>query len=158
MAGLFEPSEQNHYCVEHINLLIDSYRHYIGKDLVDPSLDRVEAAKDLFHAPFVLVSHDTAADPIFNYANKTALALFEMTWPEFTMLPSRQSAEPPNREERAALLSAVSSQGFIENYSGIRISKSGKRFIIQEVTVWNLRDRQGQYQGQAAVYSTWQYL
>jgi MEKHLA domain len=153
-----EPSLANDYCVEHINLLIDSFQHYTGRNLVDPSLRREEAAREIFYAPFVVVSHDTAADPIFTYGNQTALSLFEMTWPEFTSLPSKQSAEPPNQEERAALLATVSRQGYIDNYSGIRMSKGGKRFVIEQVTVWNLRDRHHQYQGQAAVYSSWTYL
>jgi len=60
--------------------------------------------------------------------------------------------------ERARLLQAVTSQGFCEGYSGVRISKTGQRFLIQDVTVWNVTDNQGQYYGQAAIYSRWQFL
>ena len=153
-----EPSPANSYLVEHINLLRSSYKHYFGKDLFDSQLTEVEIAKEIYTAPFVVVSHDTSADPIFNYGNQAVLKLFEMTWPEFTSFPSRQSAEPPNREERARLLQRVTTQGFIEDYSGIRISKSGQRFTIEQVTVWNLIDHHHRYCGQAAVYSHWKYL
>ncbi len=68
-----------------------------------------------------------------------------MTWEKFTSLPSRKSAELPNREERAQILAEVSSKGFIDNYSGVRISHTGKRFRIERATVWNLRDRGGNY-------------
>lgn len=157
MAAFPEPSEQNLYLVGHVELLRASFRQLTGRDLTDPTLSPVEAAQEIYEAPFVVVSHDTTADPIFNYGNRIALQLFEMSWQEFTALPSRQSAEPPNREERAQLLKAVSTQGFIENYAGIRLSKAGRRFQIEQVTVWNL-SAHSSYLGQAAVYSQWKYL
>lgn len=157
MTGFSEPSEENFYLVEHINLLRESFCQLLERDLINSALSPVEAAKEIYYAPFVVVSHDAAADPIFNYGNRTALQLFEMSWQEFTALPSRHSAEPPDREERSRLLTAVSTQGFIENYAGIRVSKSGKRFQIQQVIVWNL-NANGAYVGQAAVYDAWEYL
>lgn len=156
--GLFaEPCEENLYLVEHVELLLKSLKHYTGRNLIDPSLRGVDAARAIYYAPFVVVSHDSAANPVFNYGNKTALELFELSWLEFTALPSKESAEPPNQAERARLLEAVSTQGFVDNYSGVRISKTGKRFVIEQVTVWNLID-QNSYYGQAAVYSQWKYL
>jgi len=115
-------------------------------------------AREAFFAPFVLVSHDTANDPVFNYANRAALDLFQVTWGEFTQLHSRESAEPESRHERARLLAEVKRKGYCEGYSGIRISKSGERFRIMDVTVWNLLDAEGCYRGQAAVYAKWEYL
>ncbi|MDA0268873.1 MAG: MEKHLA domain-containing protein [Cyanobacteria bacterium] len=150
-----EPSEANDYLAAHIQVLRDSYSDYLGKPLVDGGLSPAGAAQQIYHAPFVVVSHNAAADPVFTYGNKTALALFEMTWLEFTQLPSRQSAEPPIQAERDRLLAAVTTQGFISDYAGVRISKGGRRFWIRNVTVWNLRDPQGHYCGQAAVYSDW---
>lgn len=157
MSLLAEPNEANLYLVDHVNLLRDSLRQHTGRELVNPGLDAISAAKAIYDAPYVVVSHNAAADPVFNYGNKTALELFELTWQELTTLPSRQSAEPPNQAERARLLEAVSTQGFIDNYSGVRISKSGRRFVIKQVTVWNLI-KAGNYWGQAAVYSDWSYL
>ena len=81
-----------------------------------------------------------------------------MSWAELTRTPSRLTAEAPNREERARLLAAVTAQGFIDDYSGIRISKTGRRFRIQQATVWNLLDDQGHYCGQAACFSQWHFL
>lgn len=158
MTALTEPSEQNLYLVEHVNLLRRSLRQVLGRDLIDSHLSDLQAAREVYHAPFVVVSHNAAVDPIFSYGNRAALQLFEMTWAEFTALPSRQSAEPPNQAERAQLLETVSRQDFVENYSGVRISKQGRRFRIAPVTIWNLRDQQQEYCGQAAIYSTWTYL
>ena len=73
----------------------------------------------------MLVSHGTEADPVLNYGNDAAQALWEMSWAELTRTPSRLTAEAPNREERARLLEAVTRQGFIDDYSGVRILKTG---------------------------------
>lgn len=153
-----EPCERNAHLVEHVTLLRNSLRRHAGRDLVNPSLSALNAAREVFFAPFAVLSHDTSEDPIFNYANRIALELFELSWQEFTALPSRQSAEPSNREKRAQLLEEVSSKGFIDDYSGVRISKSGKRFLIEKTTIWNLIDEQGRYSGQAAIFPSWKYL
>ena len=81
-----------------------------------------------------------------------------MSWEEFTALPSRLSAETVNQKERAKLLDAVTQRGYINNYSGIRISKSGRRFMIHDATVWNLMTPEGQFYGQAALIRNWEYL
>jgi hypothetical protein len=117
-----------------------------------------ELAERFFHAPFVLVSHGVESDPILNYGNATALKLWEMTWAELTQTPSRLTAEAPNREERARLLAAVTRNGFIDNYAGVRISKTGRRFRIQQATVWNLLGADEGYGGQAAMFSHWEFL
>ncbi len=109
----------------------------------------------LWSAPFAIVAHGTEADPVFFFGNETALGLFEMDYPAFTRLPSRLSAEPLLREERARLLERVASDGIIEDYAGIRISASGRRFEIRDASVWNLIEPDGSPAGQAAAFSTW---
>jgi hypothetical protein len=120
--------------------------------------DEVNLGKELFQAKFALLSHTNATEPVFNYANLTALELFEFSWDEIIKLPSRLSAEPVNQSERAKLLQQVSTKGYIDNYQGVRISKSGKRFRVDNAIVWNLIDDNGIYQGQAACFSDWEYL
>lgn len=153
-----EPGEHNLYLVEHILLLRTSFYRLTGRHLVDPHLPDLDAAKVIYFAPYVVVSHDIAIDPIFNYGNRAALDLFELSWSDFIALPSRKSAEMPDREARSRLLQEVSIKGYIDHYSGIRISSSGKRFQIDNAIVWNLIDAKGSYCGQAATFSTWQYF
>jgi hypothetical protein len=112
----------------------------------------------LYEAPFAVVAHDTCADPIFAYANRMAQNAFEMNWAEITSIPSRQSAEPVLQDERQSLLQRVHQFGYIDDYSGIRISKTGKRFWIRNATVWNLIDTNGARVGQAARFDHWDYL
>jgi hypothetical protein len=141
----------------HAICLVRSFHERTGRSLIQstPSSTPAEIAKSLYGASFVVVSHGTESDPILNYGNALALNLWEMTWEEFTRTPSRLTAEPPNRDERARLLAEVSARGFIDNYSGIRISKNGRRFRIERATVWNLTDEQGHPCGQAATFGTW---
>lgn len=141
-----------------MRILCNSYRHWTGHSLLDPAADGLDAVKHLNALPWAVLSHDTQADPIFNYGNKAALGLFEMDWDTFTALPSRLSAEPLVQEERDRLLVQVTQYGYINDYTGVRISSSGKRFLIRNATVWNLLDEKGQPYGQAALLKHWQAL
>jgi len=139
-------------------LIARSLNHWTGRALLPGLFNPLGLAKNVFAAPFVLVSHGIEADPVLNYGNAAALALWEMSWDEFTRTPSRLTAEAPNREERMRLLAAVTERGFIDDYSGVRISKTDRRFRIVQATVWNLLDERGIYAGQAAMFSRWEFL
>lgn len=132
-------------------LLCGSYGRIVGKDLVPRVLTQREAVRWLYEdAPFGLLAHDTATDPVFIYGNKSAQRRFEYSWEELTALPSRLSAEAPERQARENFLRQVAERGYVDDYEGIRISKSGKRFPIADVTVWQLIDVDGTIRGQAA--------
>ena len=151
-----EPSPDNDYLADHAALLLQSLKKLTGRVLIDPTLSPIEAAQQLYEAPFFVASHNTSSDPLLTYGNRTAQNLFEMSWEEFTSTPSRFTAEAPIREERARLLAEVTAHGFIDNYSGIRISSTGKRFRIKKATVWNLIHPDGFPAGQAATFSHWE--
>lgn len=153
-----QPSALNRYLDRHVARLLASLRHWTGRNLVEPSLSSEEQARELFNAPFAVLSHDTATDPILNYANRTSLQLFELSWEELTVMPSRLTAAAPERAERARLLSEVSGRGYIDDYHGVRVAKSGRRVLIERATVWNLLDESGAPYGQAATFSEWRYL
>jgi hypothetical protein len=141
----------------HCNILNRCFEQFFKKPLCE-----FRGGKPLFidfdQTKRVIVSHGLENDPIFNYANKTALDLFEMNWSEFTSMPSRYSAEKLEREERDILLKEVSEKGYSSKYSGVRRSKSGRRFMINEAKVWNLIDLKGNFYGQAATFDRWNYI
>lgn len=142
----------------HTGRLLRSFHHWTGRELLAPSDALPRLAEQLFHAPFVVVSHGTGDDPVLNYGNQTALALWEMPWERFIRTPSRLTAEPMSREERAIRLAEAAKNGFIDNYEGIRISSTGRRFVIEQALVWNLLDEDGRFCGQAATFSRWRHL
>jgi hypothetical protein len=141
-----------------VSRLTASLHHWTGRHLIDTGLPPAEQARRLFSAPFALLSHDTAADPVFNYANRTALELWEMSWEAFTALPSRGSAEPMERDARARLLAQVRERGFVDGPAGVRVSSAGRRFLIENAVIWNLLDESGEHYGQAAMVSRWRFL
>jgi hypothetical protein len=149
---------QNAPVVTQAEIIARSLRHWTGRELLPGNFPPADLSEKLFHAPFVVVSHGTEADPVLNYGNASALALWEMSWEELTHTPSRLTAEAPNRGERARLLEAVTARGFIDDYSGVRISKSGRRFRIRLATVWNLLTEKGEPCGQAAMFDRWEFI
>jgi hypothetical protein len=137
-------------------LICRSYTHWTGRQLLpNESVDIVQC---LFEADFAVLTHDTRTEPVFNYANRTAMRLFGMDWNEITRLPSRNSAEPMLQEERAGFLERVAAYGYVDDYSGVRIAKDGKRFLIENATVWNLIDESGVLQGQGAMIPRWRFI
>lgn len=152
------PAASNDFLAARAGLLISSYRRWTGRDLVDPALSPVEQARALYQAPFVVAAHGTEADPVFNYANRAALSLFDAGWRDFTAMPSRLSAEPAERGQRARFLERVNRCGFIDDYSGVRVSAAGRRFRIRHATVWNVTDAAGAPAGQAVMFRDWEYL
>jgi len=133
-------------------LLTDSYARLVRALLVPPGTDADWLYRE---APFVVVAHGTDQDPKFIYANKAAQNCFEYSWEEFMSLPSRLSAEAPDWAQRQALLEEVARNGFLSGYRGLRVAKSGRRFIIEDGVVWELRDRDGMRHGQAATFLSW---
>jgi hypothetical protein len=141
----------------HTKCLLDSYFNCTGNQLIERVSMQVDA-EQLFTTDFVVVSHDTSKDPILNYGNATALDLWEMTWAEFTQTPSRYTAEENLRTLREKMLQSVHDKGYFDRYEGVRVSKSGKRFKIKNVLIWNLSDEEGRPYGQAATFNEWEWI
>lgn len=155
---LAPPAPANGFHFRHAAILLDSFAHWSGRQLLPRSGDAVVDARALFNAPFVVVSHGAEVEPIFNYGNALALRLFELPWEGFTQLPSRQSAEPLNQAARALFLARVARDGYLDGYEGVRISANGRRFRIRDAILWNLREPTGAFRGQAATFAHWELL
>ena len=138
--------------------LLDSYRRATGSELLPRSGDPQDEANRLFAAPFVVVAHGPEADPILNYANRAGLALWEMPAADFIRTPSRLTAEPTLRAARETLLAETARKGFVSGYEGVRIGATGRRFLIQDVTIWNVANADGTAAGQAATFARWLFL
>jgi len=133
-------------------LLRNSYARVVGRDLLPAGTD---AGWLYRQAPFALLAHNTEPDPRFIYANCTAQRCFEYSWEEIVQLPSRLSAQAPDRLERQKQLEEVARKGYISEYRGVRISRSGRRFWVEDAVVWQLLDESGVCHGQAAKFDSW---
>jgi hypothetical protein len=147
MTAFPEPSPQNEFLAAHAALMMTSFARCLARPLVDPA-----TAEALYHAPFPVLSHNTADDPVLTYGNLAAQRLWEMGWEQLTAMPSRLTAEPAERGQREAMFARMRDKGFIENYAGIRISATGKRFEIRNAIIWTLVDAQGVKRGEAATF------
>ncbi len=145
--------------IRRCRILADSHARRLGRPLLPglPAEGRA-LAQALYDAPAVIVSHGAEADPVFWFANRAAQALWEMDWARFIRTPSRLSAEPDERATREALLKRAAERGYIDDYRGVRVSATGRRFAIEDVVLWDLTDERGARCGQAAVFSRWKHL
>ena len=107
------PSWQTPELIAHVGRLLDSYRRLLGCELLPRTGNPIEDARRLFEAPRVVVSHGTEADPVLNYGNRAALQLWETDFAALTRMPSRLTAEAPEREERARLLERTARDGCV---------------------------------------------
>jgi len=133
----------------HELLLARTYLRSTGKELA-PGLDErtvfggdaqaaaVRAHELLWSADFILLSHGTQPSPVMAYGNQAAMDLFETSWEALAGLESRYTAPPDCMEDREGLLRRVSEFGFIDDYGGTRVTSMGRRFTIDNVTVWEV--------------------
>ena len=146
------------HVIDWTEILLDNFNRLLGYQLISHRGSKQEQAAALFNADFAVVSHGIEADPILNYGNQKALDLWGMDWVDFTQTPSRLTAEPVNRAERSAMLKQVQTQGYIDNYRGVRIASNGQRFSLEQAIIWNLADSSGNKCGQAATFPHWQMI
>ena len=144
--------------IQHSKHILKSYASITGAVLYDDTYSDQYRSYLLYHAPYVVVSHGMQQDPIFNYANLTAQQLWKLDWNQFTALPSRLSAEADLSKNRQRLLEEAAQKGYIDNYSGVRISFKGMRFLIENVLLWNLKNETNEKIGQAALFRNWTNL
>jgi hypothetical protein len=152
------PDFENTFYARHALLLCSSYERWTGRQLIPGYQQMNNLIYALFDAPFVIVSHGIETESIFNFGNRAALELFEFAWEDFIRLPSQESADQENRADRKQLMARVKQDGYADDCSGVRISSTGKRFLITGATVWNVVDQDNIYHGQAAMFTDWTCL
>jgi hypothetical protein len=146
------------WVIEWTQYLLNSHARWVGRELIRRDGTPSDQAVTLFQSPFVVASHGLQEDPVLNYGNQQALDLWEMDWRQFPQTPSRLTAEPVNREERGRMLEQARKHGYLSDYRGVRISRTGKRFLVERATVWNIHNPDGTPLGQGATFPTWTWL
>ncbi|MFN8125300.1 MAG: copper homeostasis protein CutC [Candidatus Nanopelagicales bacterium] len=97
------------------------------------------------------LAHDGSADPRITWVNAAAAALWERPPDRFVGIPSRWTALPGDRAARAQ---ALATHEVAVGYSGVRVSATGRRFRIEDATIWPV----GTSGAQAATFPTWTAL
>jgi hypothetical protein len=130
----------------------NSLQQYTGKTLLEhmTEVPSLEAAHE--NTRFAILSHGTQEDPIYNYFNRAAMETFQYEPEEIYQLPSRKSAPPDLRVDRAALIQASVERGFQVYTEAVRVTKHGQLFQINEGLLWNVYDNEGNRVGQTALF------
>ena len=144
-----------------VSILLLSHRRAFDCPLLAsdrPGTSRRLTAQELFNSSMAVLAHNNAGDPALTYANATALRLWKRPWNEMVGMPSRLTAAQSERKERAASLKQALAIDAINTYSGIRMDRCGRQFMIHNARIWTLWDEEGRRCGQAAAFSSWWWL
>jgi hypothetical protein len=153
------PGPDNGWQGDHVARLLAAFTRAAGRDLAaEMGLDPVRLGQSAWDGGFALLSHRGDARATLNYGNRFALSLWELDWAAFTATPSAVTAPEGDVAERRAMMDAVAAQGHVGNYSGRRVSATGRLFIIENATIWRLVEDSGEPFGVAATFRTVQYL
>ena len=114
--------------------------------------------QELFACGFPVLAHGTGVDPCLSYANAAALQTWETHWAELIGMPSRLTAPEREQQERRQALGQARNAEAISGYRGIRISRKGRRFMINNARIWTLWDQEERVIGQAACFRDWWWL
>ena len=139
-------------------LLLQSHQRAFGRPLIaaaQPGRSRRLLCQELFACGFPVLAHGTGNDPKLIYANAAALRLWETRWDELIGMPSRLTAPDSERAERSSALGQAQRLDAVQNYRGLRISRQGRRFMINNAKIWTLWNAEERLCGQAACFSDW---
>ena len=142
-------------------LLLQSHQRAFGRPLIasaQPNRSTRLICQELFACGFPVLAHGTGNDPRLSYANAAALQLWETSWHELIGLPSRLTAPETERAERSNALGQAKRLEAVQNYRGIRISRKGQQFMLNNARIWTLWDAEERVCGQAACFSDWWWL
>jgi hypothetical protein len=147
------PAPGNNYQADHVARIAAAFARVTGGDLIaEAGLDPAALGRSAWEGRFALLTHD--ANAILTYGNRFALDLWEMDWETLVRTPSRETAPEEDRAARAVIMAAVARDGFTRAYTGRRVSRSGKFFLIENAAVFTLRDEKGAGFGTGAFFKS----
>ena len=142
-------------------VLLKSHQWAFSRPLIathQPGHSKRLICQNLFACGFPVLAHGTGEDPKLSYANAAALQLWDSHWDELIGMPSWLTAPDSERAERSNALVQAKRLDAVQNYRGIRISRKGRRFMINKARIWTLWDAEERICGQAACFSDWWWL
>ena len=150
---LAQPGKENDFQDAFIRRVLASHARVTGRPLL-PGL----AGGEVWSGDFALLTHRGDPQAMLNYGNKFALDLWECDWDRFTAMPSSATAPEGDRAARQAMMHQVMRDGFVTGYEGRRISRTGRHFLIQDVTIWRLLEENVESFGVGAFFRQYSYL
>lgn len=139
--------------------ILDSHVARVGTELIARTGDPRRDAELLDACPSVVLCHDGSDDPRFIYANEAAARRWATTVDALIGMPSRLSAAPGHRGERASMLGQAREHGVLRGYRGERVALDGTSFEIIDAVLWTVDGLPGAlgqsgHVGQAAAFAS----
>ncbi|MGK9168781.1 MEKHLA domain-containing protein [Inquilinus limosus] len=138
-----------------LRLLAGSHARLVGTPLLPEEAggDAAVQARWLYEAaPFCVLVHNTDADPPSSMPTERPRPASSIACTSSRRCPP---ASPPRRRtgrSGSGCWTPLPADGFITSYRDLRVAKSGRRFWIENATVWRLIDEAGTLHGQAATF------
>jgi len=144
----------------HVKLVDASLRSLTGQGVTERmGLDNLTSPPDIYRSiynnnRYILITHGTEENPIFNFGNQAALSAFYRSWESLTAMASAQSVvlRSIDEEMRIELMRKVTTENYVEGASGIRIRGDGTFIKLIDAVVWNCFNEDGTVIGQAAFF------
>ncbi len=141
--------------------LLVSYRQAFGHHLL--SVEKSQSSlrllsQELFAFSNPVMAHDSSQENLINYANSSALQLWACKWDQLVGKPSCLTAPVDQRKSRAFVLENALRRGSAVGYSGIRVDRLGRKFLIYNALIWTIWNENGDALGQAASFSNWDFI
>jgi PAS domain-containing protein len=139
---------------DHALLLNQTYQHWFGDYLVNEQ-DPGNVLAALNEDERVIFSLGLEPEPVFNYGNVKALGLFGYELAEFIQLPGRATMAPDQATIDQMLQDEIGKQGYVADYTGVRLDKRGRSWQIEAGKIWQLVDNLGRLHGFAGCFTDW---
>ncbi len=151
--ALAMPGEENDFHDAFVQKVLASHLRVVGRPLLAGWNGR-----NVWSGDFALLTHRGDRRAMLNYGNTFALGLWACDWQQFTATPSSATAPDDDRASREAMMQQVVREGFVSGYEGRRVSRTGRPFLIQDVTIWRLLEENGESFGVAAFFRQYKHL
>ena len=144
-------------------VLLESHQRAFSRPLIASAQPSRSDSKrllcqNLFACGFPVLAHGAEPRSKAQLRQRCGPAAVGNHWDELIGMPSRLTAPETERAERSSALGQAKRLDAVQNYRGIRISRKGRRFMINKARIWTLWDAEERVCGQAACFSDWWWL
>lgn len=133
----------------YVNQSLLMYESFMSKFIEFPIhfSDPVDLSLKLYHAPFLVFSVDNSESPRYNYLNYRAQQAFEINRESIDNFYMIDSVPEQLQGSLLGFAQHIRKTGKFANYNGLRMSKSGIQFRLNNAFVWSLFTQDDNYEG-----------
>lgn len=130
------------FYVQHSLLIYESFTNNFIEFPIHFS-DPVDLVLKLYHAPFIVFSVDNSETPKYNYLNYRAQQAFEINRNNLNNFYLKDSVPEQLQNNLLGFTKHIRETGKFSNYNGVRMSRGGNQFRLNNAYVWSLLSSDG---------------